>query len=188
MAVSIIFLKNVRGAANAWRSTALAEMRRGVTGDPGPWASETGIEPRPLRRTVARLRVGVQERWFARLYLTKALVIATLAAFWLVSGGWPSRSASPRRGPSSSNMVCLSGLATGVTVVTALLDIAVGLAVAHRKHGKHGLVAGIVLSLGYLAGAAILAPDLWLDPLGALVKTIPAMVLMVLTVARLEDR
>jgi hypothetical protein len=30
-----------------------------------------------------------------------------------------------------------------------------------------GLVAGIVASLGYMVGAAILTPDLWIEPLGA---------------------
>jgi hypothetical protein len=37
-----------------------------------------------------------------------------------------------------------------------------------------------VASLGYIAGSAILTPDLWIEPLGALVETGPAIVLMLL--------
>lgn len=170
------------------RSTALAEMWRGVAGDPEPWIAETGIEPRRLEQTLARLRVGVQERWFARLYFAKALVIATLAAFWLVSGGLAlTISFAPARAILVAHGLP-AGLATALTVTTALADIAVGLAIAHRKRCRSGLLGGIALSIGYLAAATILAPDLWLDPLGSLVKTIPATVLMMTAIALLDDR
>ena len=59
------------------------------------------------------------------------------------------------------------------------MDISIG--VADRVPPdlrRFGLIAGIVASLGYMAGAAILTPDLWIEPLGALVKTGPAIVLM----------
>jgi hypothetical protein len=44
------------------------------------------------------------------------------------------------------------------------------------------------VSLGYMAGTAVMTPDLWLEPLGALVKTGPAIVLMLVALATLEDR
>jgi hypothetical protein len=28
----------------------------------------------------------VQERWFARLFLVKPLILATLSAFWIITG------------------------------------------------------------------------------------------------------
>lgn len=36
---------------------------------------------------------------------------------------------------------------------------------------KYLHVLGAIVILGYMFGAAILAPDLWIEPLGALVKT-----------------
>ena len=68
------------------RTTALQEMRRGVTGDPEPWIAATGIEPASLHETMQRLPSTVQERWFARLYLVKPLVLVVLAVFWIASG------------------------------------------------------------------------------------------------------
>lgn len=170
------------------RSTALAEMRRGVEGDPAPWIAATGLEPRSLGQTLARLTVGVQERWFARLYLAKALIVATLAAFWLVSGGLtltvafvPARAILVAHGlPTTA--------ATALTAITTLADIAVGLAISSRRSCRAGLVAGMILSLGYLAGAVVVAPELWLDPLGPMVKVVPALVLMLVALALLEDR
>ena len=79
-------------------------------------------------------------------------------------------------------------IATALTAITALADIAVGLAIARRRSCHAGLVAGLVLSLGYLAGAVVVAPELWLDPLGSLVKVVPASVLMLVALALLDDR
>jgi hypothetical protein len=39
-----------------------------------------------------------------------------------------------------------------------------------------------------MVGAALIAPDLWIEPLGALVKTGPAIVLMLVALAILDDR
>jgi nucleoside-diphosphate-sugar epimerase len=169
------------------RSTTVAELRRGVTGDPAPWIAATGIEPAPLEKVLARLPAGVQERWFARLFLLKALILIVLALFWIASGvialasfgaatailtahGWAARPAE------------------AFTVAGSVADIGVGIAIALRRSCRAGLIAGIVLALGYVAGCAVLIPELWLDPLGALVKTGPAIVLMLVALVLLDER
>ena len=38
-------------------------------------------------------------------------------------------------------------------------------------------LAAVLVSLAYLAGSAILAPHLWADPLGPMVKVFPAIAL-----------
>ena len=81
-----------------------------------------------------------------------------------------------------------SWLVAPVTIGTSLMDISIGLLIAFRRTAAFGLVAGIVASLGYMLGAAILTPDLWIEPLGALVKTGPAIVLMIVALAISDDR
>lgn len=176
------------GWAPPIRSTALAEMRRGVAADPTRWMRETGLEPAPLAVAMKAVAVSVQERWFARLYLAKALVVATLAVFWLVSGTIALTVAFEPASAILSAHGFPPGAARALTVATSLLDIAIGLAIAHRSTCRLGLLAGMLVSVGYLAGAAVLAPALWLDPLGALVKTIPAIVLMLVALLLLEAR
>jgi hypothetical protein len=39
-----------------------------------------------------------------------------------------------------------------------------------------------------MLGSAVLTPELWIEPLGALVKTGPAIVLMLFCLAILDDR
>jgi hypothetical protein len=68
------------------------------------------------------------------------------------------------------------------------MDISIGLLIAFRRTCMMGLVAGVIASLGYMLGAAILAPDLWIEPLGALVKTGPAIVLMLVALLILDNR
>jgi len=80
------------------------------------------------------------------------------------------------------------GLAQGVTIGSSLLDISIGLLIALRRTSRLGLVVGILVSLGYMFGSAIITPELWVEPLGALVKTGPAIVLMLFCLAILDDR
>lgn len=170
------------------RATALQEMRRGVEGDPGPWIAATGIEPAPLNTMLSRLPGSVQERWFARLYLAKALVLVSLAVFWCVSGLIALAFAfRPAMAIFTSHGI-LEGLAFWATLLTSLGDIGIGLLIAVRRTSRLGLVAGILVSLGYWTGAAVLTPELWIEPLGALVKTGPAIVLMLVALAISEDR
>ena len=64
----------------------------------------------------------------------------------------------------------------------------VGLLIAFRKTHRIGLVAGIVVAVGYMLGSAVLTPALWIEPLGALVKTGPAILLMMVALAISDDR
>jgi len=68
------------------------------------------------------------------------------------------------------------------------MDMSIGVLIAFRRTCAIGLIWGIVASLGYMAGAAILTPDLWIEPLGALVKTGPAIVLMLVALLILDNR
>lgn len=170
------------------RTTALAEMGRGVTGDPRPWSEATGIAPRSGVNVISSIAVTVQERWFARLYLLKGIVFGTLALFWLVSGVVAITVAFDAATRILTTHGFGEGLARTVTVATSLMDITVGVMIARKQTCRLGLLAGIVLSLIYMLSAAIVTPAMWIDPVGALVKTGPAIVLMMVGLALLEDR
>jgi hypothetical protein len=170
------------------RSNAIAELRRGVAGDPAGWMTATGIVPTTVAQAVGQRPATIQDKWFARLFLVKALVIASLALFWTVSGFIALFiSYSAAAGILSSHGFA-PALAAPVTILTSLMDIAIGVLIAFRRTSAFGLIAGIVASLGYMAGAAILTPDLWIEPLGALVKTGPAIVLMLVALLTLDNR
>lgn len=175
------------GWKSPMRSTAMVELRRGVSGDPSPWIGATGVAPVELGDAVQRAAT-IQDKWFARLYLIKALVIASLVVFWSASGFialFVSYDAAAGILMSHHFPPALVG---PITVLTSLMDMSIGVLIAFRRTITFGLVWGILTSVGYMVGATILTTDLWGEPLGALVKTGPAIVLMLVALAILDNR
>jgi hypothetical protein len=148
----------------------------------------TGIMPTDAAEALDRRPATIQDKWFARLYLIKALVIASLVAFWSVSGVIALFVAYDAAAEILRAHAFPQALVAPITVLTSLMDIGIGVLIAFRRTAAFGLIAGIVASFGYMLGAAILTPDLWIEPLGALVKTGPALVLMLVALATLDNR
>lgn len=169
------------------RSTILKEIRRGAAGDPGPWQAMTGIVPQSLAATLSREPAGVQERWFAALYLLKPVVLVTLSLFWIITS-------LIALGPGFSAGVALleeaggGAFAVPVGIVAAAADLAIGVGIAWRRTSRSALWAGVGLSAAYALAATALLPRLWLDPLGPLVKILPVLVLHLQALATLRDR
>jgi hypothetical protein len=181
-------LANLLGWMPPMRTTAIAELRRGVSGDPQPWMAATGIAPRTLVQAVGLRSATIQDKWFARLFLIKALVIASLVVFWIASGFVALVISYDAATGILSAHGFAPALVAPVTIGSSLMDMAIGILIAFRRSCAIGLIAGIAVSLGYMLGAAILTPDLWIEPLGALVKTGPAIVLMGVALLTLDNR
>ncbi|RUW23696.1 SDR family oxidoreductase [Mesorhizobium sp. M1E.F.Ca.ET.041.01.1.1] len=169
------------------RSAALAALEKGVTGNPKPWAEITGRPPQPLEATLAVMPAHVQERWFARLWLLKPIVFAILSTFWLASGV-----VGLARHDAAADILVSRGLppaaALGMVLAGSVADIVVGAAVVVRPLARLVLLAMVAITLLYLAAATMLAPDLWLDPLGAIVKAVPMLCLVLVALVILEER
>jgi uncharacterized protein YbjT (DUF2867 family) len=181
-------LANLFGWMPPMRTTAIAELRRGVRGDPAGWISATGITPKTITEMAAQRPATVQDKWFARLFPVKALMIASLVLFWVTSGFIALVISYDAAADILRSHNFPPSLVGPITVGTSLMHMSIGVLIAFRRTSAFGLVAGIMASLGYMAGAAILTPDLWIEPLGALVKTGPAIVLMLVALLTLDNR
>jgi uncharacterized protein YbjT (DUF2867 family) len=170
------------------RSTAIAELRRGVTGDPRAWMMATGIVPTTIDTRIGSRTTTIQDKWFARLFLVKALTLASLVLFWIVSGFIALIISYDAAAAILSSHHFPPALVHPFTIASSLMDMTIGALIAFRRTSAAGLIAGIVVSFGYMAGAALLTPDLWIEPLGALIKTGPAIVLMVVALLTLDNR
>lgn len=169
------------------RSTALAELRRGVRGDPSSWIAATGIAPTSIARAIGR-GATIQDKWFARLFLIKAPIIACLVLFWILSGFIAVVLALPATEALLVSHHFPPATVAPLAIGTSVMDMSIGVLIAFRRTCAAGLIAGTVVSLGYMAVFSLLTPDLWLDPLGALVKTGPAIVLMLVALLTLDNR
>jgi hypothetical protein len=170
------------------RRTALREIARGVAADPSGWMAETGARPRSLDEALQAVPVDAPALWFARLYWLKPLIIATLALFWIVSGVLALSVGSEAARGWAVALGWSEGAASAFAIATALADIGVGALIAVRRTHGVGLAAGAALALAYVAGATALAPGLWSDPLGPLVKVFPTLALSAAAWAILPDR
>ncbi len=180
--------------ATAWlgwrsplRTTAIKELAAGIRGDPSLWRATQGKRLASLDETLARYPATVQERWFARLWLLKPVIVATLALFWIVSG-----LVTLLRPEAAAEVLTSRGIpfvmAETIALTGAVADIALGVLAAFRRWLPLAARGMIALTLLYLLGGTILAPGLWADPLGPLVKAIPAMILAAVALAIAEER
>ncbi len=169
------------------RSTAIAELARGVRGDPDPWEAATGRPLATLEQTLRRHPATIQDRWFGRIWLLRPLLVGGLAAFWLASGAI----ALARPGEAAA-VLAARGMAEAPAVALVLggaaVDLALGALVLVKRAMPLAALGMLATSAAYLAGGTLLAPDLWADPLGPLVKVLPAMLPAATLLALAEER
>ncbi|MEZ5999788.1 SDR family oxidoreductase [Hyphomonas sp.] len=153
----------------ALRTTSLKVLGKGVTGNAGQWPV------RNLTDTLSALPSTVQERTYARAALLYPFLLLILSAFWIASGviGWLQQSAAMAVfGPDVP-----TALAKAFVLGGAVVDVVIGTALLLRPLTRAAALAAVCVSLAYLAGSAFLAPHLWADPLGPMVKVFPAIAL-----------
>ena len=115
------------------------------------------------------------------------MAIGGLSLFWCLSGLItlmdPGRAMAVLTGRAVPAWIALSAVVGG-----ALADIALGLAILWRGWVIRAALGMVGLSLVYLLGSLIAAPDLWADPLGPMVKVLPGLALAGLVAGLMEER
>jgi uncharacterized protein YbjT (DUF2867 family) len=170
------------------RSTAQREILLGAVGDPVPWTAMTGVIPHSLEQSFVANPASVQERWFAKLYLLKPVIFGVLVLFWIVTAlislgpGWEIGVGLMQEGG-------FAGADASIAVTAgAVADLSIGIGIAFRRTARPALYAALMLSLLYVITGTILAPRLWTQPLGPLLKVWPILALHLVALAILEDR
>ena len=75
-----------------------------------------------------------------------------------------------------------------IVLLGALFDMVMGLLLLVRRLARAVLIVMLIAMALYILTGTILAPQLWLDPLGPLVKIIPMLIATMFTLAILDDR
>ena len=169
------------------RSSAIRALDDGIRGDPLRWQAAGGRPCMSLHDTLGRMPATRQDRLFARAYLALPLAIAMLSLFWILSGMIPFFDLE-----GTISILVERGAPTWVSMVAviggSLLDVALGLGILWRNWTKAAAMGMIILSCGYILGSVLMAPDLWLDPLGPMVKVLPGIALAAFVWLLMEDR
>lgn len=174
------------GWRSALRTTALTVLTSNIMGNGARWRDATDMSLKSLNETLKEMPSTVQERVYARAMLVFPLLVVLLSGFWIASGviGLIQHDAAIQVLNSRLNDTLASICVRG----GALVDIAIGCAIVFRPATRKACLASIIVSCGYLAGGALLAPALWADPLGPMVKVFTAIGLALAVSALAEDR
>ncbi len=169
------------------RSTAVKVLADGVTGNP-TGLSEFGMPPiRSLSQTLASMPARAEDRLFARMALLTPIIIATLISFWFLSGviGFIRMNEAAL---ILEDVGWTHALAVNSVLFWAIVDIAIAVGFAYRPYARLACWCAIGVSIFYLAASTLFVPNLWLDPLGPLVKVLPSVALALVARVALETR
>lgn len=168
------------------RSTALQVLRDGVTGDPAAWRAAIG-PMHNMQDTLQQAGLGAEHRLQARAALLMPMAVAVLAVFWALSGIiglWQIT-------PAAAHLTAIGWsetLARGSVAFWGVVDLLLAAAILYRPLAQRACLGMIAVSVIYLGSASLLTPAFWADPLGPMVKVLPAVMLAWITHTLLENR
>jgi len=169
------------------RSNAMVVMADGVVGDPETYRKATGQSLAPLPQIYESLTCAREHRLAARMSLLMPLVVAVLSLFWVLSGLFGLIGIS-----QAAEVLTDAGWGAGLAVISvvfwSIIDVVLGLAILWRPWAARTCLAQFGVALFYLIAASLSVPGLWLDPLGPLVKILPAMTLSLVAWPMLQSR
>lgn len=166
--------------------TSVAQLRAGVLARTSPALPEPPALG--VSRFVMARPAGTQDLWHARLYLLRPALRLVLAMLWLLSGllglFLPSHTFLPLvpAGPLPE---------TALIVLARLGGLADLLLAGALLRGWRPRLVGwaqLALVTGYTAAFTLLAPALWLLPLGGLLKNLPILLLIVVWMVLEDER
>lgn len=175
------------GWRSALRSTAVLTLQGGVTGNGDEWPAAGGQKMMDLQATLRSMPATAEHRFAARLALLFPFTIATLFLFWLASG-----LVGLVQLDSAASVLVTQGwspaLAKASVVGWSLVDIALAAGLLVRRFAARACLLMVAVSLFYLLATTLFVPQLWLDPLGPMIKVFPAILLALVARILLESR
>jgi hypothetical protein len=177
------------GHAQAARTTSLTQMRYDTLIDGTEFARASGIPIKSFTETLRDWPATLQDRLHARSFFAVPLLHVTLALFWILTGAF---TLLPRSFASATAMVTDAGfdasLARALVAGASVADIVLGVLFLLPGWVRRAGVAMLVLSAVYLIGLSAIAPGLWTEHFGPLLKVVPMMAAVLVVMAYQEKR
>lgn len=169
-------------------STVVAQFESRMTGNAETFIAATGVNPRGLSATLAGRPADAQDLWHARLYLLRPVIRFTLCILWLVSGilgvTAPPDAYAGFLGPFAD----YPWAAAAIAWTTSAIDLGIAFALLFACRLRTVASIQMTMVIAYTAGLTVMAPALWGDLLGSILKNIPIFVLIVVHRILEEER
>ena len=156
-------------------TNSLVQMVAGNDGDSAAFERAIGFRPAGLAEAQARCPAQVQDRWHARLFFLAPALTGGLLAMWVASALLGFLFGQQR----TIELVQALGLsvdwAAPLRVAGTMVDLAIAALLLIDRRGRWSTMAQVVVVLGYTIILSVGLPRLWVDPLGPLLKNLPAL-------------
>lgn len=168
-------------------ATSVAQLNQGVATDTTAQSAHFKTKPRAFTTFLTARPSQTQDLWHARLYLLRPTLRLTLAVMWLASG------LIGLFLPTDGFLPAVTGLLPDATLIMiartgGALDLMIALALLRAYRLKTLAWLQFAMVAGYTAGLTLIAPDLWADPFGGLLKNLPILVLILIHRILEEER
>lgn len=169
------------GGGGPMGSAALAQTLAGNAGhEPvGTFAQAIGFAPASMDERLARHPAQTQDLWHARLYFLRPILRLALAVMWLGSAAV---------GLLTPPALYAAIAAPSMAWLFSAIDLLIGFALLARIRPRLLGLVQLVIVGGYTVGLTLLAPSLWLDPYGGLLKNLPILVAVAAWMALEQER
>ncbi|WP_461495195.1 SDR family oxidoreductase [Pyruvatibacter sp.] len=164
------------GVETALRSTSFKQTEKPNTADHVPFEEATGLKVQPIGTALAHDPASRADRRDARLAAPLIALRVLLAFFWIATGivtlAGITHAAQADAALALTALVGSTATLAAI-IATSCLDVMLGVWLITARDLWRPCAAQILLSLGYIGGLTLLAPDMWADPLGPLLKVLP---------------
>jgi uncharacterized protein YbjT (DUF2867 family) len=143
-----------------------------------------GVEVLSLATALSRRASYVQDRWHARLYFLKPVTVALVGVVWITSALAGFLASPPVIAHFAAGLGFSPSLAQLADGFGSVVDGVLGLALLCSFHQRAVLWLMLLSVLVYTAVFSVFMPELWLDPLGGLLKNLlvlPALAFLLMT-------
>jgi uncharacterized protein YbjT (DUF2867 family) len=177
------------GHATPARTTSLTQLGYDTLVDGAGFAESSGVALKSFTDTLQAWPATLADRLQARSAFAVPLLQITLAAFWILTG---FMTLLPNSFASATSLVTDAGFsavfAKSLVAVASVADMVVGAAFLSPRWVRPAGLAQLILSTVYLIGLSVIAPELWIDHFGPLLKVVPMMAATLVVMAFQEKR
>lgn len=156
-------------------TNSLVQMIAGNAGDSERFAKAIGFTPRSLGEALRDRPAQVQDRWHARLFFLAPVLQAALFLMWLVSAWLGLAHGTIQTNALVRNIGLPAEWADPLRIGSSVLDVAIAAQLLFDRSAVRVALTQLTVVLGYTVVIGWALPQLWIDPLGPLLKNLPIM-------------
>lgn len=152
------------------------------------FAERIGFTPRRMDDMLARRPAQTQDLWHARLYFLRPLMRTVLILLWLGSAFAGVLAPVASYATVDAAFSSLGLPSRPLALAFSIVDLLIAVALLLRWRPRWMAAIQLAVVGGYTVLLTLLAPGLWLEPFGALLKNLPILALIGVWAVLEEER